>query len=244
MKHILKTIAALAILAVASPAFADEQVLNFKIIDFAPQMSAPGGKASGPWIEALDMVGKEVGIKFTYDEVPAKRLTAGLASGEFDGSIANAALAGADKGGVVATSIPFMRVVLNAYSIGQNPGITKTEDLSGKSVILNMGYAYGGRRDWMADPKNGVTVAVDVKQVDQGLMALAAGRAPIFLQYKDNVATAMKDLKIDGLQSSTISDVPIHIVISATRPDSKELVARIEAGIVKLRNDGKLPKLD
>ncbi|EWY39681.1 hypothetical protein N825_05670 [Skermanella stibiiresistens SB22] len=244
MKFIFKAITALALLAATPSAHAESQVLNFKIIDFAPQMSVPDGKPTGSWIDALNLVGEAIDIKFNFEEVPAKRLTAGLAAGEFDGSIANASLAGVEKGGVVATSIPFMRVILKAYSIGQDPGIRKTEDLTGKTVILNQGYVYGGRRDWIADPKNGVTIASDIKQVDQGLKALVAGRAPIFLQYQENVETALLDYKVDNLQSSTISDVPIHIVISAARPDAKELIAKIEAGIVKLRAEGKLKKID
>lgn len=244
MKSIVKVVAILALLVAAPRAYAEPQVLNFKIIEFAPAMSVPDGKPTGPWIEALDLVGQEIGLKFTYEEVPAKRLTAGLAAGEFDGSIANASLAGIEKGGVVATSVPFMRAVLKAYAIGKNPDIKKTEDLSGKSVILNQGYVYGGRRDWIADPKNGVVIASDIKQVDQGLKALVAGRGDVFLQYEDNVDAVLKDMTVDNLQSSTISDVPIHIVISAARPDAKELIAKIEGGIVKLRADGKLKKID
>jgi hypothetical protein len=77
-------------------------------------------------------------------------------------------------------------------------------------------------------------------RIFQGLRALSEGAAPILLQYRDNVNDALTRLPVPDLKASTISDVPINIVISTKRPDAAELVSRFDAAIVKLRQEGRL----
>ena len=99
--------------------------------------------------------------------------------------------------------------------------------------------SYGGWRTYLDDPANGVQL-IEARTPEQALQLLTAGRAPILLQYALPMERALAAQPTPNLQSTLISSLDCHFVVSLKRADAAELVAKLDASFEKLKAAGKL----
>jgi polar amino acid transport system substrate-binding protein len=216
------------------------QVIKAAYVELPPYTyTDASGSPQGSLVELLAKVAADAGYTYTAESAPARRLFQGVVDGQYDLFI-GIKTPEAFQGTTLASKSVIANIELRAWGIGGTPAVKAKEDLAGKQVIVLTGYSYGGWRTYMDDPANGVQL-IEARTPEQALQLLTAGRAPLLLQYALPMARALKAQPAPDVQSTLISSLDCHFVVSLKRPDSAALVAKLDASYEKLKAAGALP---
>jgi hypothetical protein len=121
------------------------------------------------------------------------------------------------------------KVQLRAYWFGEHEPVLQASDLRQQSLILIGGLKYAGLRDYIEDPSNQVTLAVDVENHQRALQALKLARATYMLGYHFPVVHAQRETKLKDLHSNVITELGIHFYIKKTSANSQKTMQDLEA---------------
>ncbi|MDX2102201.1 MAG: transporter substrate-binding domain-containing protein [Alphaproteobacteria bacterium] len=226
---------------VGTPHLAGAQSTELRLgfFPFPPFNSMVAGRPTGSVIDQFSALAQEAGYTWRAEEVPVLRLRADMARGAL-----NVAIITNRYPDLQTTTIwskePVDEVILEAYSVGRSPDISKNEDLAGKSVILNLGYSYAGVRPFIEDTANRVAIAGEAPTPEAALRMLQAGRAPILLHYRGSIREAQRTVQVPNLQSSVLQRIPIFIVVSKATPNAEKVLADLEAALAKLKANGRI----
>ncbi|MBU2511961.1 transporter substrate-binding domain-containing protein [bacterium] len=188
--------------------------------------------------KVLDSIGEEYVLKY----YPAKRLYANMVKGTthiFYGIRVPPNVVSPDY--ILHSKNTISKITLRVFHLTSTPGISKKEDLVGKSIIVFRGYGYGGFINYVNDPNNAMSVHTADSQVN-GFKMLKKGRANYLLAFERPALETLKIFPEDFLIDVTYSD-PLYIadgyfVISRKTPNAQSLLDRMEGAYMKLENEG------
>ena len=213
--------------------------LTLGYIEFAPYtFTNDAGKPEGILIDLAGKVFPEAGYEWDAVSYPVRRLAEFLVSGDLDIWMGLKTLP-SFKGNTYIGNEVVASLVLNAYTIGENPPLIKKEDLSGKSVIILRGYSYGGWINYIKDKKNKVAYIKTNKHLS-ALKMLQAKRADYLLDYRDPIDRARKSISIPELKHNQISSLPCYFIVSKKIKDGVEIINRLEKVYIQKKKNGQL----
>lgn len=216
----------------AGPARAETrwEALTVGYYEIPPYLHTVNGKLTGLLFDVWNDLAARVGIAYAPVSLPPARLVKTLADGDIDVSMTPISFPDF-IGKTLFSKLPATHIVLEAYNFWPAPKLNGLSDLRGHSVILQQGYGYGGLLAYLKAPENRISVAGTVPSAEVGMRMLEAGRADFLLNYRPSIEALRGALNLQGLQATVLSDVPIHVVLSKSVPNSELLMARFDAAI-------------
>ena len=190
-------------------------------------------KAAGIFID----LGREVYRKLNITSVsetafPAARLMKTIERGEIDiwYGIKRPPMA---KYSIFGTEL-LGTVEMNLYSMKKVAEVTKKEDLSGKSVILILGYGYSDWGPYIRNRENKIKY-YQVKTHEKALQTLKRGNFDYLLNYTYPVKNALEKLSVPGLVKKQISVLDCYFILSKQTPDGEALLKRLDTALREIK---------
>ncbi len=217
--------------------------LTVGYVDYPPCTYAnptEGGHISGgACIDITRAVLAEMGRDAEFIHMPPKRLLHSIANGQLDIAhlLMNFPL---PQEQVLFSSAPIFITRLNAYSLAEQEPIDNVHDLEGQSVIILLGYSYGGIAKFLHKPESRVKT-LTAKTPEAGLTMLQAKRASYLLIYQGAANEIMQEIQNNGLQQQTLMVTPITWAISTSTPDAEKLIQELNRTFQKLKQQNRLP---
>jgi len=198
--------------------------------EIPPYLHTIDGKLTGLLYETWHDLSVRVGVAYVPVSLPPARLVKSLADGDVDISMTPINFP-EFAGKTLFSRRPALQIILEAYNYWPAPKLNSLQDLSGRSVILQQGFGYGGLIHFLRAPENRITIAGLVPNPEVAMRMLEAGRADFLLHYRPSIRALSGAFDFRGLQATVLSDVPIHVVLSKSVPNSAALMARFDASI-------------
>ena len=126
------------------------------------------------------------------------------------------------------------RIDLRVYWIGEQTAVTQASDLNRQSVILISSFDYSGLCDYVEDPINKVTLAVNVEGHKRALSALSVKRATYMLGYRAPVDLIQLEMNIQNLHSHPIDQSEIYLIIHKSVKNSRQIMDKLEQAYSEL----------
>ncbi|HSV01339.1 MAG TPA: transporter substrate-binding domain-containing protein [Roseiarcus sp.] len=242
--------ASMAVFGGMAPAFADDTLAEIKkrgVLSIATEMQFPpfdisdNGTYKGLDRDLIDAVGKEMGVKVSYLDLPWTSILPGLEAKKFDLCIAPVTIT-KERMKHYAFTVPIANATAALMKRADDKSITKPEDIAGKTVGGQKGTSQLAQlKEFAAKlPK-----PVDVKEYvdnNQSYADLAAGRIDAAVNSLPNLAYAAQQ------RSDTFAVVmppfgqPTYFSWVG-RLDDKTLIDAINAAILKVEADGTMAKI-
>lgn len=210
----------------------------------APLEFTEKGEEKGYSIELLQLVSKELGIKFRYVDVPFSSLLPGLEVGKFDISCSSVTVTKAriDK---FYYSLPLVEGTVGLLKLKADASIKVSSDIAGKVVGAQRGSSMLKLlQDYAKTLPGGVPEIREYIDYNQGYADMIAGRIVAMANPLPNILYAAK----------TRSDT-FEVVLPAFGPkaylgwmvrkndDSKPLIDAINNALAKLNKSGQMREL-
>jgi polar amino acid transport system substrate-binding protein len=214
--------------------------LKMVFFNFAPFYWVEGNQPpQGLYIELFNQMAERAGFRPEVQELPTARARAALIDGSADVMLTNNT-APELQGKILSSPEPIDRLITEAYAIGSDPGIRSQADLAGKSVIMQQRFSHGGLRGFVDTAANQVTVAGEAPNPIAGLRMLLAGRAPIYIQYRNLFDSAVREVRPTAdIKRSTINEIPVFINVTRARPDAQQVLDQLVRAVTELRQEGR-----
>ncbi len=214
--------------------FADKPKLKVAYIDFPPFYSQDSkGHAQGFLSDRVAAITKVAGYDIEMNMRPAKRMIHEIVQGDLDVWMGASGFPEFKDTTYIGNNI-FTTLELKVYSLNNISQIQKKEDLRGKKVILMSGYSYGGWISFLQDPANKISIT-EARSTDQALRLLRSkSRGDILLHYSTPVEYELNKNPIADLQSSLLTKVETHIVVSKKNPDSENILKKLEEALLQI----------
>ena len=230
----------LAVILPSSSAWARDKTYRVGLLDFPPfAVIEKSGKYSGILVELIEKVLKKADVSYTVTPVPQKRLFHGLATGDIDVYMGIKGVPAYD-GKVLFSDFPVSDVDLRVYALGGKKLPQTREALKGKKIIVIMGYGYGGLIQYLKHPANHITLDSTVTH-ELAFRKLKAGRADYVLDYNRpaNLAIVQEGLG-KAVHSHSLAHLNIYFIVSKKAPDALNLMKKMEASYLSLKEEGSL----
>ncbi len=214
--------------------FADKTKLRIAYIDFPPFYAQNSeGKAEGYLSDRVRAIAKEAGYDIEMHLRPAKRMIHEIVQGDLDVWMGASGFPEFKDTTLIGKNI-FTVLELKAYSLDTPVTIQKKEDLRDKKVILMSGYSYGGWISYLQDPANKISIT-EARSTEQALRLLKSkNRGDILLHYSIPVEHELKKFSLPNIQSTTVTKVETHIVVSKKTPSSDQILQKLEEALIAI----------
>lgn len=222
-----------------APAHAGEaRTIRMGYIEFPPVFYTDAdGVAQGLLVDLARKVVPAAGYRLETVSLPVKRMANSLIRGEIDLWAGLKTLEGFEGNTFAGDSI-LLQICLNAYTLDQDPAISKKEDLNHKMIIGLRGFSYGGWVGYLKDPAN----AIDFIEVDTHESALKVlerinktGNRCYLLDYEQPVNKALQTYPVKNLTKSPISCLDAYFVVSRKTPEARTVLDRLESTYKELK---------
>jgi len=215
-------------------------VLRTGFVEFPPfKYADESGEASGPWVEMTELVAAEAGYRIEWIHLPIARVYLYLREGRIDLWPGVADIPDL-RGHVHESTVTPMRVSLYAFHQRGTKSPKSLKDLSGAPLILISGFTYLGALESGDLYEEDLSYAPDHRAA---LRMLELGRGQYVLDYDEPVA-AVKD-RFPGLDltGSPIYEARGAFVVSAARPDARDLARKFDEAYEALVKQGRVNSL-
>lgn len=223
-----------------NPAWAQADPYKVGLVDFPPYaVIEKSGKYSGILVELLEKVLKKAEISYNVTPFPQKRLFQNLATGDTDIYMG---IKGVPfyEGKVIYSNVGVADIDLRAYCLKGTPLIQTRDQLKDKSLIVIMGYGYGGLIRYLKDPENHITLDPTATHV-LAFRKLKAKRADYVLDYRRPANMAItKEGMTEDVAFHSIAKLNIYFIVSKKTPDAGQLMKRMEEAYGALKAEGKI----
>jgi len=221
------------------PALVHAEPYKVGLVDFPPFATIDkSGKYSGIMVELLEKVLKRAEISYEVAPFPQKRLFKNLATGETDIYMG---VKGVPyyEGKVLFSDVAVCDIDLRAYCLKKTPPIQARHQLKGKSIIVIMGYGYGGLIGYLKDPANRITLDPTATHV-LAFRKLKAKRAQYVLDYRRPATMAIDNEKMtENVDFTSIAKLNIYFIVSKKAPEAQRLMKRMEEAYQALKAEEK-----
>ena len=184
------------------------------------------GRPQGFLYTLAKQVSEKAGYELYAVSYPAKRMAQKLINGEADLWLGATSIP-LFKDNTVIGSEEIFQVRLNIYYRDEKEALSKTEDFSGKSLIVMRGYSYGGLINYIKAPENKVTY-YETDSHESAFKMLKSGRADYLLDYATPAQRILKTLLIPNLKSARFSSVSLKFVVSKKVDNAADLLNQLE----------------
>lgn len=224
----------------ANPAWVTAEPYQVGLVDFPPFATVEkSGRYGGILVELLEKVLKKAEIPYEVTPYPQKRLFNNLATGDTDIYMG---IKGVPyyEGKVLFSDVVVTDIDLRAYCLKGTPPVQTRDQLKGKSIIVIMGYGYGGLIRYLTDPENRISLDPTATHV-LAFRKLKAKRAAYVLDYRRPAGIAIeKEGMAEAVDSSSIARLNIHFIVSKKTPGGEQLMKRMEEAYLALKAEGRL----
>jgi polar amino acid transport system substrate-binding protein len=238
-----------ALLGLVPAAFADtlEEVKKRGVLSIATEMQFPpfdisdNGTYKGLDRDLIDAVGKEMGLKVTYLDLPWTSILPGLEAKKFDLCIAPVTIT-KERMQRYAFTVPIANATAALMKRADDKSIMKPEDIAGRTVGGQKGTSQLAQLKAFAAklPK-----PVEVKEYvdnNQSYADLAAGRIDASVNSLPNLAyVAQKRSDTFAVVSPPFGDPTYFSWVG--RLDDKTLIDAVNAAILKVEADGTMASI-
>jgi polar amino acid transport system substrate-binding protein len=238
-----------ALLGLVRAAFADtlEEVKKRGVLSIATEMQFPpfdisdNGTYKGLDRDLIDAVGKEMGLKVTYLDLPWTSILPGLEAKKFDLCIAPVTIT-KERMQRYAFTVPIANATAALMKRADDKSIMKPEDIAGRTVGGQKGTSQLAQLKAFAAklPK-----PVEVKEYvdnNQSYADLAAGRIDASVNSLPNLAyVAQKRSDTFAVVSPPFGDPTYFSWVG--RLDDKTLIDAVNAAILKVEADGTMASI-
>lgn len=222
---------------------AEPQTICMGYIEFTPVFyTDANGAAQGLLVDLARQVVPAAGYKLTLKSLPVKRMAKSLIKGEIDLWAGLKTLEGFEGNTYAGDSI-LLQICLNAYALGEDPPISKKEDLNGKMIIGLRGFSYGGWITYLKDPANEIDF-IEVDSHESALKVLQrnnkAGNRCYLLDYEQPVNKALLTYSVKNLRKNPLNCLDAYFVVSQKTPNAKTVLEQLESTYKELKKNGKV----
>jgi polar amino acid transport system substrate-binding protein len=243
-------VAAAGLFRSVSPAFAEDTLAAIKAkgelvaateMQFPPFDISDNGVYKGVDRELIDAVGKEMGVKVSYLDLPWTSVLPGLEAKKFDLVIAPVTIT-KERMKRYAFSVPIADATAALMKRADDKSITKPEDIAGKTVGGQKGTSQLAQLKEFAAK---LSKPVEVKEYvdnNQSYADLAAGRIDAAVNSLPNLAYAAAQRPDAFAVVMPAFGQPTYFSWVA-RLDDQPLMDAINAALVKLDGDGTMAKI-
>lgn len=212
-------------------------------LHFAPFDFSEGGKQVGFNSEAFAEIGKELGVKVTFQDLPWEAVLPGLEAGRYDMVAGPATITRARMERYRFTA-PVADATVAFLKRANDSSITKPEDVSGKVIGSGKATAQLAQTQaWVAKLPKPPEVREYVS-FSEAYADLAAGRIVAVGNSLSNIAyTAKQRPNVFSVVMPTFGAKTYFGFIGRKDPDSAPLLDAVDAALDKMRADGRLAAL-
>ena len=212
-------------------------------LHFAPFDFSEGGKQVGFNSEAFAEIGKELGVKVTFQDLPWEAVLPGLEAGRYDMVAGPATITKARMERYRFTA-PVADATVAFLRRANDSSIAKPEDVSGKVIGSGKATAQLAQTQaWIAKLPKPPEVREYVS-FSEAYADLAAGRIVAVGNSLSNIAyTAKQRPNVFAVVTPTFGAKTYFGFIGRKDPDSAPLLDAVDAALDKMRADGRLAAL-
>lgn len=196
------------------------------------------GKLTGYDVEVARLVGDKLGVTVKFEETPWDSMLAGLKAGRFDLVANQVALSSPERRATFDRSEPYNWYGAMLVVRKDNDAIKSIADVKGRKAAQSLSSNYGER----ARAEGAEIVPVD--GLAQSIMLIEQGRADFTLNNSLSILDYFK--KHPNHQLKSVWEVPAEERLGAglvVNKNNEEALAKINAAIIELREEGKLKEL-
>lgn len=212
-------------------------------LQFAPFDFIEDGKQSGMNKEIFAEIGKELGVKITFLDLPWPSVLPGLEAGKFDMVAGPATITKARMERYRFTS-PIANATVAILKKKGDTSITKPEDIAGKKVGSAKATAQLAQLQEFAKTLPSAPTIQEYVDFSQSYADLGAGRIVAVANSLPNIAFLAKS-KPDVFEVvEPPFGKPVYFGFIGTKnEDAKSLMDAVDAVIIKMKHDGRLAAL-
>ena len=211
---------------------------------FAPFDFTEGGKQVGLNAELFAEVGKELGVKVTFQDLPWPAVLPGLEASRYDlvGGPATITRARAER---YRFTVPVAEATVALLKRTSETGITKPQDVAGKQLGCATATAQLTQFQAFVATLPGTTPPIrEYQSFSEAYADLAAGRIVAVANSLPNIAYVAKQRPtVFSVVQPPFGATSYFGYIGRKDADSAPLLDAVDAAIVKMRNDGRLAAL-
>ncbi|MGA2080343.1 MAG: transporter substrate-binding domain-containing protein [Holophaga sp.] len=207
---------------------------------FAPFDFMEGGAHKGLNVDIFDEVGKELGVKVKFIDLPWESVLPGLDAHKYD-LVAGPATITKERVLRYAFSVPIAEASVGFLKRAKDTSITKPSDVAGKVVGGQKGSAQLEQVKKYVATLPGKTEVREYIDNNQGYADLAAGRiVAMGNSLPNNADVAKKRPDVFALVQPTFGVKTYFGFIGLKDPESKPLMDAVNAAMVKMEKDGRM----
>jgi polar amino acid transport system substrate-binding protein len=212
-------------------------------LQFAPFDFVEDGKQAGMNKEIFAEIGKELGVKITFLDLPWPSVLPGLEAGKFDMVAGPATITKARMERYRFTS-PIANATVAILKKKGDTSITKPEDIAGKKVGSAKATAQLAQLQEFAKTLPSAPTIQEYVDFSQSYADLGAGRIVAVANSLPNIAFLAKS-KPDVFEVvEPPFGKPVYFGFIGTKSDdAKSLMDAVDAVIIKMKHDGRLAAL-
>lgn len=228
-----RTILFLVIAFVPYGSFANEPII-WGFGNFPPYLYMDDdGQPHGPYADVVTNLFKHADIKYQTLLAPNRRVKKMILDGSIQFAIGPKNTIDNPDDFYFSRAI-VAKIDLRVYWIGEQSPVTQASDLNQQSVILISSFNYSGLRDYIDDPKNNVTIAVNVEDHKRALSALTYKRGNYMLGYRGPVDLMQLEMNIQDLHSYPIIQTDMRLLINKSVKNSRQIMDKLELAYSEL----------
>ena len=207
---------------------------------FAPFDFTEGGKQVGLNADTFAEIGKELGVKVEFQDLPWESVLPGLDAGNYD-MVAGPATITRARSERYRFTAPVAEATVAFLKRAGEKGITKPEDVAGKAVGSGKATSQLAQTQEFVGKLPGKTEVREYVSFSEAYADLAAGRIVAVGNSLPNIAyTAKQRPNVFAVVLPTFGAKTYFGFPGRKDPEYKTLMDAIDAAILKMKADGRL----
>ncbi|WP_424136894.1 transporter substrate-binding domain-containing protein [Roseomonas chloroacetimidivorans] len=213
-------------------------------LHFAPFDFTEGGKQTGFNSDAFAEIGKELGVKIRFQDLPWTSVLPGLEASRYD-LVAGPAIITKARLERYRFTVPVAEATVALLKRKSDTSINKPEDVAGKQLGGATGTAQLAQFKTFVESLPGTTPPIrEYQSFSEAYADLAAGRIVAVANSLPNIAFAAKQRpNVFAVVQPPFGAKAYFGYIGRKDDDSAPLMDAVDAVIVKMRHDGRLAAL-
>jgi len=207
---------------------------------FAPFDFTENGVHKGVNVDVMDQVGKALGIKIKYVDLPWSSVLPGLETGKYD-LVTGPVTVTKERMGHYRFTVPIADASVAFLKRTSDKNLNKPEDVSGKIIGSQKGSSQLAQTKVYTD---GLPAKVEMRayvDFNQAYADLAAGRIVAVANSLPNIAyVASQRPEVFSVVQPTVGAKTYFAFLGRKDADSKALIDAIDAQIVAMEKDGRM----
>jgi polar amino acid transport system substrate-binding protein len=210
---------------------------------FAPFDFTEGGKQVGLNADTFAEIGKELGVKVEFQDLPWESVLPGLDAGNYD-MVAGPATITKARSERYRFTAPVAEATVAFLKRASEKGITKPEDVAGKAVGSGKATSQLAQTQDFVGKLPGRTEVREYVSFSEAYADLAAGRIVAVGNSLPNIAyTAKQRPNVFAVVLPTFGAKSYFGFLGRKDEASKPLLDAVDAALDKMRGDGRLAKI-